>query len=98
MINDKSEGVLMLEELLDVLKEREADYGPCNEHFQRTVDILNVVLHDKLREKLTPDDWAKAIIADKLARLSGTQATLDGVRDIAGYAACWVTVAGEKLR
>lgn len=96
MRHDPTPGERMLDELRAVLAERRQTYGPAHEHFARTVAIVNAILHAKLREPLTPADWALVMAGDKLARLAGPQATYDGVMDLAGYACCHVDAGGPR--
>lgn len=72
-----------------VIKQRRSTYGGPKKHFQRTVDAINAIFKDKLREPLTISDWAQIMILDKLARNQGDNKTRDTKIDVAGYAACW---------
>lgn len=72
-----------------VIKQRRSTYGGPKKHFQRTVDAINAIFADKLREPLTISDWAQIMILDKLARNQGDNKTRDTKIDVAGYAACW---------
>lgn len=73
---------------MNVVKEREAMYGPPIEHWKRTAGLVSVLLADKLRPgcEVTPDDWGRIIVAEKLARSLGPDPGLDQLVDIAGYA------------
>lgn len=70
------------------MKDREARYGPPAEHWEVTAAIASALLSRKLLpgEQVTPDDWGRLMIADKLARDLGPDAGLDQLVDIAGYA------------
>lgn len=68
--------------------ERRKNYGPPREHFARTVGAINAVFASKLREPLTPADWALFMMLDKAARYMGDQKTRDQIVDVAGYAGC----------
>ena len=78
----------MLVEALDVIRNRRETYGPPREHFARTVQMLNGLLADKLKEPLTEADWAQIMIIDKLARHRGPAKSADTPIDLAGYASC----------
>lgn len=71
------------------VNQRRIDYGPPAEHFSRTAAMLNVLFQQKLKQPLTAEDWAAAMVVDKLARSAGTHPIEDNIVDIAGYAACW---------
>lgn len=78
----------MLVDALEVVRNRRDTYGPPREHFSRTVQMLNGLLADKLREPLTEADWAQIMIIDKLARHRGPAKSADTPIDLAGYASC----------
>lgn len=78
----------LLREAADTTRERRANYSPPREHFARTVGAINAVFAHKLREPLTPADWAMFMVLDKCARYQGDRKTPDQIVDIAGYAAC----------
>lgn len=80
-----------LQRAIDIVRERGDSYGPPGEHFQRTCDAINALMGDLLRRDITPGDWAKLLIIDKLSRDAETK-RLDNVLDIAGYAACLAEV------
>lgn len=87
----KSEKLLL--EAVEVIRDRRAKYGPPGtSHFVRTVAMLNSLLAHKLKEPLTPGDWAQAMILDKLARYQGPGRSDDCPVDLAGYAACLAEV------
>ena len=73
----------MLHECVDIVAERGASYGPPAAHFARTVGMINALYGTNFK----PEDWAKFMIIDKLAR-DAERAKDDNCRDIAGYAAC----------
>jgi hypothetical protein len=70
---------------------RGESYGPPAEHFLRTCDALNALMPDLFRREITPADWAKVMIVDKISR-DAEAAKLDTCIDIAGYAACLAEV------
>lgn len=83
----------LLLDTVDVIRSRRATYGPPGAgHFAKTVNMVNALFADKLREPLTQADWAQIMILDKLARYQGPSKTADGPTDIAGYAACLAEV------
>lgn len=73
---------------LNVVKEREAMYGPPSEHWERTAALMTVLLADKLKpgEAVTADDWGLAMVLEKVSRRLGPDSGLDQLVDIAGYA------------
>lgn len=73
---------------IETIAARRKTYGPCKEHFKKTVDAVNAIFAAKLREPLTEADWACIMILDKLARHQGTAKSTDTPVDLAGYAAC----------
>lgn len=82
------------EEVLDgareaVLKSRNADYGPPDQDFTRSADLLTALFKSKLkeRERFGASDIAKIMILLKLSR-STWSSKLDNWLDIAGYSAC----------
>ena len=66
----------------EILGEREANYGFCEEHFARTVAMVNAALGTNMTAK----DWPIVMLCDKLARNGGPSFTADTVYDLAGYA------------
>ncbi len=91
MTQSKAEDTLL--KALDVIRERRASYGPPGtSHFIRTVAMINSLLAHKLKEPLTPSDWAQVMILDKLARYQGPGRSSDCPIDLAGYAACLAEV------
>lgn len=91
-------------DIQDTLKDRQSTYGPPNEHFARTVALLNAAgfrrfnTGTKLFEELTIEDWPQIMIYDKLARAANDPRFLDNPHDIAGYGECWKTlITGEKI-
>lgn len=83
-----SPAAALLAEASATSAERRANYGPPREHFARTVGAINAVFASKLREPLTPADWALFMMLDKAARYMGDQKTRDQIVDMAGYAGC----------
>lgn len=86
------------EQLLDAAREavrsRRQTYGPCTEHFARTVGAINAIFARKLREQFTAAEWAQVMIIDKLAR-EQERPHPDNAVDAAGYSACWHEAAGR---
>lgn len=68
--------------------DRHAVYGPPQEHFSRTVGMVNALFAGVLRRPLTTSDWARIMLLDKLARDLGPKPHADNAVDLAGYAAC----------
>ena len=79
-------------QLLDTAKaavlDRHRVYGPPQEHFARTVGMVNSLFASVLRRPLTTSDWARIMLLDKLARDLGPRPHPDNAVDLAGYAAC----------
>lgn len=73
----------MLSEVVAITKERGKYYGPPAHHFARTVGMINALYGTDFK----PEDWAKMMILDKLAR-DMERPKDDNCKDIAGYAAC----------
>jgi hypothetical protein len=76
----------LLEEYAEVVREREAAYGPPAEHWARTVAAALVLLPGLFARDPTPEDWGKLMILDKLAR-DAHSPRRDNLGDVAGYAA-----------
>lgn len=85
---EESEAERLLRLAADTTRERRANYSPPREHFARTVGAINAIFAHKLREPLTPADWAMVMILDKCARYQGDRKTADQIIDVAGYAGC----------
>jgi hypothetical protein len=62
-------------------------YGPPQEHFARTVGMVNSLFASVLKRPLTTSDWARIMLLDKLARDLGPRPHPDNAVDLAGYAA-----------
>jgi hypothetical protein len=79
-------------QLLDTARaavlDRHRVYGPPQEHFQRTVGMVNSLFASVLKRPLTTSDWARIMLLDKLARDLGPRPHPDNAVDLAGYAAC----------
>jgi hypothetical protein len=78
----------LLLDALEAVRDRRQKYGPPLEHFQRTVGMINALFAHKLREPITPDEWAQIMILDKLSR-EREKPVRDNQVDCCGYAACW---------
>lgn len=77
----------MLRRAADVTVERGKTYGPPAEHFERTTRALHALMPDLFARPPLPEDWAKCMMIDKLARDAEVPKE-DNCIDIAGYAAC----------
>jgi hypothetical protein len=77
----------LLKEAIEAVEARGRSYGPPGEHFARTCGAANAILGDLFARPITPADWARLMILDKLAR-DAERAKLDNCLDVAGYAAC----------
>ena len=69
-----------------VMADRNADYAPPEENFQRIADLWNLYLEG--RGEVTPYDTAIMMVLVKVARIQASPHLLDHLVDIAGYAAC----------
>jgi len=79
-------------QLLDTARaavlDRHRVYGPPQEHFARTVGMVNSLFASVLKRPLTTSDWARIMLLDKLARDLWPRPHPDNAVDLAGYAAC----------
>ena len=79
-------------QLLDTARaavlDRHRVYGPPQEHFARTVGMVNSLFASVLKRPLTTSDWARIMLLDKLSRDLGPRPHPDNAVDLAGYAAC----------
>ena len=80
--------VRLLETAIAAVLDRHRVYGPPQEHFARTVGMVNSLFASVLRRPLTTSDWARIMLLDKLARDLGPRPHPDNAVDLAGYAAC----------
>lgn len=69
-------------------------YGPVEDHFSRTVGMINALFKDRLLYPLEPGDWGVMMMLDKIARNQHTHQR-DNCIDIAGYAACMQELADQ---
>jgi hypothetical protein len=76
----------VLDEVAGILRQRRENYGPAEEHFARTVGMVNAMLAHKLKQPLTPHDWAQIMICDKLSRHQ-EKPIWDNCVDAVGYSA-----------
>ena len=92
VIESDDDGPPVAVQLLDTARaavlDRHRVYGPPQEHFQRTVGMVNSLFASVLRRPLTTSDWARIMLLDKLARDLGPRPHPDNAVDLAGYAAC----------
>jgi hypothetical protein len=95
------------EELLDEAKslvtgERNNQYGPPHQDFQRTADALTAMGYRRLdaqgdARELQAHDVAIALAMVKISRITWTPGKRDSWADLAGYAACgWECVTEEQ--
>ena len=77
----------ILKEAIEVTQDREKKYGHPKDHFARTAAMITGMLKGKLKDgcEITPRDWAKMIICDKVSR-DMQEPQRDNEVDIAGYA------------
>jgi hypothetical protein len=77
--------------------DRQAQYGPPTQDFERTAAMWTALFKHKLREGevIRPQDVAWSMICVKLSRLQH-KGKRDSIVDIAGYAECgWKCVENE---
>jgi hypothetical protein len=80
--------VQLLDQAREAVLDRHRVYGPPQEHFARTVGMVNSLFASVLRRPLTTSDWARIMLLDKLARDLGPRPHPDNAVDLAGYSAC----------
>lgn len=71
-----------------VSKDRQATYGPPEQSFQRTANLWNAHLADKLNVELSAVDVTVLLALLKVARIASSPEHRDNWIDLAGYAAC----------
>tara|TARA_R100000664_G_scaffold31158_2_gene44510 strand:- start:660 stop:959 length:300 start_codon:yes stop_codon:yes gene_type:complete len=76
-----------LEEACETVRQRGEKYGKPSDHFARTIGAINCLFRSKLKEPLTPADWAMFMVIDKISR-EQQEHQHDNVLDIIGYGAC----------
>ena len=69
-----------------VMSDRNQDYAPPEQNFQRIADLWNVYLDG--RSEVTPNDTSVMMVLVKVARAMASPHLIDHLVDIAGYAAC----------
>lgn len=94
---EANEAERLLADAIATIRDRRAKYGPPLEHFLRTVGAINAIFAHKLRDPLTPEDWAQIMMLDKLARHQ-EQSQRDNPLDGCGYAACWGEIMALQAR
>ena len=77
-----------------VMQDRNADYAPPEQNFQRIADLWNVYLEGC--DYVTPYDTAIMMVLVKVARTQASPHLVDHLVDIAGYAACAADVLPER--
>lgn len=82
----------VLDEVSSVIRQRKETYGPAEEHFARTVGMVNALFAHKLKAPLTPHDSAQIMICDKLSRHQ-EKPIWDNCVDAVGYG----TLMGETF-
>jgi hypothetical protein len=81
---DESPAERLLLDALAAVRDRRKKYGPPQEHFRKTIGMINACFGTSFR----PEDWATIMEIDKIARSQGPNDTRDNNVDMAGYAAC----------
>jgi hypothetical protein len=77
-----------LQEIVDVVNERNDTHGKATADFDRIAALWNVLFAGKLNQPFESDDVATAMICLKLSRITWNPGHKDSWQDIAGYAAC----------
>jgi len=92
MIGGRQEVIRQVEAA--VMSDRNADYAPPEENFQRIADLWNIYLDGRCG--LTPYDTAIMMVLVKVARSMASPHLIDHLVDIAGYAACAADVMPKQ--
>lgn len=75
---------------MQAVRVREAMYGPPAEHWERTAELVTVLLRSKgllaPGAELDAATWGEIMVLEKLSRRQGPDAGVDQLIDIAGYA------------
>ena len=97
MVRDSIRGKVLTEAHDLITGDRNNQYGPPTQDFQRTAEILNAIGYRRPGGKgLQPHDVAVIQIALKMSRVTWTPDKRDSWVDIAGYAACGYECADEQ--
>lgn len=90
-------GALLDEAKHLVTGDRNNQYGPPTQDFQRAADILTALGYTAINgRKLEPHDIALMVMAVKMSRLTWMPSHEDSWTDIAGYAGCGYECAVEE--
>lgn len=84
--------MLALEEVLNVVKERGAVYGPPSEDFARTAKLWSAFLGFEV----TPAQVTACMMLLKISRLAKTPDHRDSFVDVAGYVHCYEDCINHK--
>ncbi len=98
---DDSPRALLLDEAKHlIMGDRNAQYGPPTQDFERTSDILNAMgYRGPGGRPIQMHDIALMVMAVKMSRLVWTPGKRDSWVDFAGYAACgWECVVEQEAR
>ena len=77
-----------------VMSDRNQDYAPPEQNFQRIADLWNTYLDG--RSEVTPYDTSIMMVLVKVARVMQSPHLVDHLVDIAGYAACAADVLPDE--
>lgn len=80
---------LLLAAVEAVTKQRNNEYGPPTQDFDRTAALWSVLFRNKIGDQdFQASDVAVAMIALKLSRITWSPEKMDNWLDVAGYAGC----------
>jgi hypothetical protein len=74
---------------------RAEDYGPARLNHERIATIWSILLKDKLKEDILPEEVVACMVGLKLARLAEDISKDDSWVDIIGYAALGGEIINE---
>lgn len=81
-----------------VFGDRQRAYSNPLDDYTTTAQIVNALLKDKLKEKLTAEDLQLVMVAVKLSRLSRNRNHRDSAVDALGYLLCYEETQRERVR
>lgn len=96
-LNDSPRAEILDEAKSLITGDRNAQYGPPTQDFQRSADILNALGYKGPGDRpILKHDIAIMVMAIKLSRMVWTPAKRDTWADLAGYVGCgWECIVEE---